>query len=460
MANSPAVLQTVDWLNIWGLIAIGMALFFGAFTRLAAGLGIALLTLYYIANPPFIGMDYGMPAEGHYLIVNKNLIEMMGLALLMAIPKVWIPGIDRLWTYISNYWKKQRQANPYKMGVIQGIERREVIKNLAALPIFGGFVIGAIKKKGWLSYEEKFLKDPDAITGATLKQFDYSDLKDLREPVPTSTAIGGLNISRMILGGNLIGGWAHARDLIYVSKLVKSYHTDDKVFETFRLAEACGINTILTNPLLCRVINKYWHHGLGNIQFISDCGSDNILEGVQRSIDHGAAACYVHGGYADQFVSAGKIDQIAAALDLIRQNGLPAGIGAHRLATVQACVDYGLVPDFWMKTLHVKDYLQVAHELEPGRVSHHEEVMYQNVFCENTDGTVAYMAGLDQPWIAFKILAAGAIRPETGFRYAFDHGADFICVGMYDFQVVENANLVVDILQDGVAGDRPRPWLG
>ena len=155
MANSPAVLQAVNWLNIWGLIAIGMALFFGAFTRLAAGLGIALLALYYIANPPFIGMDYGMPAEGHYLIVNKNLIEMMGLALLIAVPKAWIPGFDRLWTYASNYWKQQRQSNPYKMGVDQGIQRREVIKNLAALPIFGGFVVGAIKKKGWLSYEER-----------------------------------------------------------------------------------------------------------------------------------------------------------------------------------------------------------------------------------------------------------------------------------------------------------------
>jgi hypothetical protein len=30
----------------------------------------------------------------------------------------------------------------------------------------------------------------------------------------------------MVLGGNLIGGWAHARDLIYVDKLVKAYHTD------------------------------------------------------------------------------------------------------------------------------------------------------------------------------------------------------------------------------------------
>src|SRR6056297_1056209 len=49
--------------------------------------------------------------------------------------------------------------------------------------------------------------------------------------------IGDLEISRIFLGGNLIGGWAHSRDLIYVSKLIKSYHTEGKIFETLALAE-------------------------------------------------------------------------------------------------------------------------------------------------------------------------------------------------------------------------------
>ena len=33
--------------------------------------------------------------------------------------------------------------------------------------------------------------------------------------------IGNLKVSRIFCGGNLIGGWAHSRDLIYVSSLVK-----------------------------------------------------------------------------------------------------------------------------------------------------------------------------------------------------------------------------------------------
>lgn len=65
---------------------------------------------------------------------------------------------------------------------------------------------------------------------------------------------------------------AHSRDLIYVSKLVKAYHTDEKVMMTLQLAEKCGIDTLLCNPQLARIINKYWRETKGKIQFLSDCG--------------------------------------------------------------------------------------------------------------------------------------------------------------------------------------------
>ncbi|MCX8107582.1 MAG: hypothetical protein N3G20_02125, partial [Verrucomicrobiae bacterium] len=73
------------------------------------------------------------------------------------------------------------------------------------------------------------------------------------------------------------------------------------------------------------------------------------------------------------------------------------------------------------------------------------------------DRTIAFMQEVEKPWIAFKVLAAGAIRPESGFRYAFENGADFICVGMFDFQVAENVDLVRKILPE--VQNRHRPWM-
>ena len=60
--------------------------------------------------------------------------------------------------------------------------------------------------------------------------------------------IGNVSLSRLFIGGNLIGGWAHSRDLMYASKLFTSYNTEAKVFETLELAQACGINTIQLDP--------------------------------------------------------------------------------------------------------------------------------------------------------------------------------------------------------------------
>ena len=56
------------------------------------------------------------------------------------------------------------------------------------------------------------------------------------------------------------------------------------------------------------------------------------------------------------------------------------------------------------------------------------------------------MGTLKEPWIAFKVLAAGAITPEDGLKYAYTNGADFVCMGMYDFQIVEDVNIALNAL--------------
>ena len=69
--------------------------------------------------------------------------------------------------------------------------------------------------------------------------------------------IGKVSMSRLLIGGNLIGGWAHSRDLMYASKLFTSYNTEAKVFETLELAQECGINTIQLDPQCWPVVQKY-----------------------------------------------------------------------------------------------------------------------------------------------------------------------------------------------------------
>jgi hypothetical protein len=101
-----------------------------------------------------------------------------------------------------------------------------------------------------------------------------------------------------------------------------------------------------------------------------------------------------------------------------------------------------------MKTIHSGNYWS----RRPNDSEH------DNVYCREPEDTVKFMHDLPQPWIGFKVLAAGAIRPRDGFRFAFEGGADFICVGMYDFQVVDSVNTCMEILALDSVKNRARPW--
>ena len=92
--SHPGLLSAVDFLNTWGLIAIGTGLILGLFTRVAALSGAILLFVYYLNNPPLIGLEYSVPTEGNYLIISKTLIESVTLVAIAVFPSGLFAGLD------------------------------------------------------------------------------------------------------------------------------------------------------------------------------------------------------------------------------------------------------------------------------------------------------------------------------------------------------------------------------
>ena len=96
--SHPDVLKVVDELNIWGLIAIGLGLLLGLFAREAALAGAVLVFVYYLNCPPLVGVEYTIPVDGNYLIVNKTLVEAVALCVLALFPTSNQFGLDAFLT--------------------------------------------------------------------------------------------------------------------------------------------------------------------------------------------------------------------------------------------------------------------------------------------------------------------------------------------------------------------------
>ena len=272
--------------------------------------------------------------------------------------------------------------------------------------------------------------------------------------------IGKLEVSRLILGGNLLTHYTHSRDLQYVYNLAAHYNTDEKIMETLAVAEAHGINTLSMHnpPHPMSVLRRYRQERGGKIQWII-CPTAPVEPGlaqyrkmVEELVKDGCEAIYLWGVHADALMRQGKVDLIAKAVELPKEFGVPSGVGAHWLEVIEACEKQGVKADFYIKTFHHHRY---ATGPKPDQLKD-PYAEFPGYWCRDPEETAELMHNIQKPWIAFKTMAAGAIPPKSAFEYALANGADFVLAGMFDFEIAEDAQ----ILRGTLAGlaDRKRPW--
>ena len=317
--------------------------------------------------------------------------------------------------------------------------RRELIKNLAVFPIMGVPMFNIAKKTGWTSFAENNLE-----TGGA----GVYDVSGLQGDVPRGK-IKNVEISRLIPGGNLVSGFVYSRDLLYVSELMKRYFTDEKVIEILGMCEAAGINTAILrcDEHIIRILTEFRKRG-GKIQWIAQSyPKDADMTNIKLAVDNGAIGAFVQGGIADKYVTENKMDFMDKAIDYIRSQGLIAGTAGHIIDVPRTCVEKGIEPDFFMKTFHHHNYWSA-----PSPERHDKGYAW----CDEPEKVAEFFKTCKIPWIAYKVLAAGAIKPLDGFKYAYENGADFTCVGMFDFQIVNNANATIIAL--GSELKRERQW--
>jgi hypothetical protein len=261
-----------------------------------------------------------------------------------------------------------------------------------------------------------------------------------------------------------------------VAKLAAAYLTERKQFDTLQMFEEQGVNSIVIDLMQLDILNRYKKERGGKIQAVVSVREDwgdwdsplwkALQSQIRQTIDKGPDLLYLHGGYADRLVQRakpGSMEIMAKALTYIREQGLSAGVGAHALEVLHACEKEGLQPDFFVKTFHHDRYWSATPRERrkpfcvdgPRSLDHNE--FHDNIFCLDPEQTAKFMLEKTAPWIAFKVLAAGAIPPASAFQYAFENGVDFVAVGMFDFEVKEDIQALHKTL-DGL--QRERPWCG
>jgi hypothetical protein len=323
----------------------------------------------------------------------------------------------------------------------QGMDRRNFMKKSLLTPAAGALAMQAAENQA-LATDAAAQNMP--ASRATLPMGSIKDLK----------------ISRILLGGNLLTHFTHSRDLRYVYNLTAHYNTEEKIFETMALAEAHGVNTLVihTAPGIVSTLKKYRYKLGGKIQWIIcptaqvDTQQAEYRNQVKQLVDEGVEAIYLWGVVGDRLVSEGKVDMIAKAVDIAKEHGVPSGVGAHDLRVIEECERNKIDADFYIKTFHHHNYPTGPKADELTNVV--AEV--PGYWCKDPQETIDVMKGVEKPWLAFKVMAAGAIPPKNAFRYAFENGADFVLAGMFDFEIAEDVLIVNEILKDV---ERARPWM-
>ncbi|MGD0898088.1 MAG: hypothetical protein ABR915_09660 [Thermoguttaceae bacterium] len=199
---------------------------------------------------------------------------------------------------------------------------------------------------------------------------------------------------------------------------------------------------------IVKLLQDYREKDGGKIQWII-CPTAPIAPGlagydkaVQSLVDAGVDAIYIWGVHADGLASK-DIGLLAKAVELVKNHGIPCGVGGHATSVVVECEKARVPNDFYIKTFH--------HDKYPSFKLNHD-----SCWCLDAEKLIEVMKPVEKPWIAFKTMAAGAIPPGDAFPWCFRNGADFIVAGMFDFEIAQDAQICKKAVED--AKERGRPW--
>ena len=390
MAEQAWIVSTGDWAVQIGLVAIGLALITGVFARYAALGGIALMAMFYCCQPPEPFATAMSGADGRFFILERNAVEALGLLLVAATP-----------CRCMNMWA--------------------LVPATVVLAVFQVCFCLHGRSGGFEKVE--------AVTSATVKAHEFTALAALKAPFAEKATIGGVEISRLALDGELIAGHAHARDLIWTDEFMRRYNSGVTLGRTVRYCLHCGIDAAFAEPQFLAPMSAEAKAFGKELKFFANCAN---AEDAKLAAEGGAKGVYLRPEVADALVRKGDTNGVQKLFAELKAASLPVGIGAEDVSTVKFCAENGVLPDYWVLAFHSLDYPAARMETK-----------CNNIWCADPKAAAAYMKTRKEPWVAIRGLAGGAHDPVKAYKFAKDNGATAVAIDLLDYRIVETVNGIV-----------------
>ena len=250
----------------------------------------------------------------------------------------------------------------------------------------------------------------------------------------------GMDVTRLIIGANPFGGFSHQTKAR--NEEMTAYYTPERIIETWRRAEAAGINTMITNnetPHVLDAVREYLSNS-GPLQWIGQISHrsyESMPAAVDAAVEIGAKAVYFHGGIVDRLYGERDEATLLAWVEHARSYGIPVGAAGHAPETHQ-----------WVDSLDLVDFHAVCF-CRCGSLHDGQGFKFK---LRDLPLAAECMRKIQKPCIGYKIMAAGRIDPSMAFEYAFENikPTDVVNVGMHrgdkDDMVEEDAALVRKLL--------------
>jgi len=229
------------------------------------------------------------------------------------------------------------------------------------------------------------------------------------------TEIGGLPISRLMIGSNTFHGYSHfsgARD-----RWLREYFNRDRIYEVMEFCARQGLNATIAlqrqdyADIMAEVERATGQH----IVYIATPAGptlDDLKRGIREAADIGCEMCWPHTSWTDVRVlpPENRIHEGPEAVEYIRECGMIPGWSTHRPETIAVSDAAGY---------DVAGYVQIFNPI--------------GFLCPiETDWAASVIRNAKHPCVLIKPLGAGRVMPPTGlgFVYANCKPGDTVVIGM------------------------------